>query len=243
MDTATTTGANISVTSLAISHEGSSGTSTLSSLLPPVTASQTPEYAHRLAEVVSRATLSDPLNILFQQDKTGRATLPTTDLLYTAAKGRIDTKISAGSFVVEAGDFAAVACWEPPTAIRPPLSDSQLEEIARGRPVFALFVRDLQRVHLACLGKGQRHWALSLMARDPNRNTKGAVRAVIEPYVARAKLEKMPIWLVAANARARDVYAYFGFRVVDTIWSYPRDKVDGDQGVPTWCMVCNWPPE
>lgn len=243
MNVPTTTGANISVTSLAISNDGTGTPNSSTPLLPRVTASQSPGYAHRLAEVNSRATLTDPLNILFQQDKTGRTTPTTPALLYLAAKRRVDTKITAGAVVVEAGDFAAVACWEPPSAAAPPLSDEQIEEIARERHVFAQFVRDIQRAKLACLGPGQPHWTLSLMARDPDRKTKGAVRAVIEPYVAKAKEEKQPIWLVAGNARARDVYAYFGFRVVETIWSYPKDRGIGDQGVSSWCMVCNWPPE
>ncbi|EXJ96038.1 hypothetical protein A1O1_01164 [Capronia coronata CBS 617.96] len=252
MNVPITTGANISVSSLAIGDQGSGpGSSELStpspSSLPKVTASQSPEHAHRLAEVTSRATLTDPLNILFQQDKTGSATPPTPNLLYKAAKGRMDTKIAAGSFIVEAGDFAAVACWEPPSATPPPLTGEQLDRLEHEKPIFGQFIRDVERIRQACLGPDQQqYWTLSLMARDPERKTKGAVRAVIQPYVARAKQEKMPIWLVAGNARARDVYAYFGFRVVDTIWSYSKEKGDGDEraeGVPSWCMVCNWPPE
>ena len=59
----------------------------------------------------------------------------------------------------------------------------------------------------------------------------------------RAKEEQVPIWLIAGNARARDVYAYFGFRTVRVILSYPRERKEGDEAVSTWCMVCNWPVE
>ncbi|KIX07562.1 uncharacterized protein Z518_02215 [Rhinocladiella mackenziei CBS 650.93] len=241
MAASATTGANISVTSLATGNGASSSSSTPS--LPRVTTSQSSEYCHRLADIVSRASVADPLNIVFQQEKTGQSTAVTSDLLYTAAKDRVDTKVAGGALVVEAAEFAAVACWEPPSAIPPLLTDSKLQAMALERPVFTEFVRDVQDARLACLGEGQLYWSLSLMARDPERKDKGAVRAVIEPYVKRAKAEGLPLWLVAGNPRARDVYAYFGFRVVHTIISYPRDRTEGDEGVPTWCMVCNWPVE
>jgi ribosomal protein S18 acetylase RimI-like enzyme len=202
-----------------------------------------------LAEICSRATVDDPLNVIFQQDKTGSSTHVTTELLYPAARARIETKVKAGASVVEAANFAAVVCWEPPeaTTAHPDLSETELEEIGRARPVFASFVRQMQEVRIRTLGRGQAYWNMSLMARDPDRKDKGVVRAVIEPYVERAKREGVPIWLCAANERARDVYEYFGFRTVGITWSYlDVEKEEGEgggqqMGVPTWCMVCNWP--
>ncbi|ETI28937.1 hypothetical protein G647_01389 [Cladophialophora carrionii CBS 160.54] len=219
------------------------------------TLSRSPEYAHRLAEITSRATLTDPLNVVFQQETAGASTPVTSQLLYIGAKRRVDAKLAAGAVVVEAGNFAAVACWEPPAAIATAaqLTQEQEQEQDRQRPIFARFLRQVQDAETACFGSDpQPRWKLSLMARDPLRRDKGAVRAVIEPFVTRAKAERVPLWLVAGNERARDVYAYFGFRVVDVVWSYPggtdegvsaagRDGVDG--GIPTWCMVCNWPVE
>ncbi|KAK5026138.1 hypothetical protein LTS07_007663 [Exophiala sideris] len=233
LDLPLASGANISVTSLQ--------NPTL------ITSSQSEEYQHRLADVSSRATVSDALNILFQQDKTGDAVPITADLLYKAVQGRIQVKVKAGASIVEAAGFAALVCWEPPeaTAKQSWHSEEEIDEIATTRPVFAQFLRDMQDCKIRTLGKEQKYWNMSLMARDPLRKDKGAVRAVIEPYVARARKEGVPIWLVAANERARDVYQYFGFRVVGIVWSYPKGRVDGDgqKGVPTWCMVCNWPVE
>jgi hypothetical protein len=202
---------------------------------------------------------------MFQQEKTGASTPVTPALLYLGAKRRVDTKIAAGAFVVEAGNFAAVACWEPPASNPAPLTEEQFREVEREKPVFGRFLRHVQDAEGACFGQAtaaagetsplvlQPRWKLSLMARDPLRKDKGAVRAVIEPFVIRAKAEKVPLWLIAGNARARDVYAYFGFRVVKVVWSYPNgnarnenvrtDKDEGVNGVPSWCMVCNWPVE
>jgi len=241
MDATTPAGQNISASSLSIAD---GGLSTSTTPLPRTTASQSSQYCHRLAEIVSRAAVKNSLDILFQQEKTGTTTPVTSELLYHAGKIRVDTKVAAGAFVVEAADFAAVACWEPPSATPPPFTESQLDEMAVKKPVLAQFQRDVHAARMACLGEGQRYWNLSLMARDPNRKDKGAVRAVIERYVARARAEGLPVWLVAANPRARDVYGYFGFRVVETIHLYAKDRREGDgqEGVLTWCMVCNWPP-
>lgn len=166
---------------------------------------------------------------------------------------RISRKIAVGAFVVEAAGFAAVACWEPPLSTPLDLPEEAIYEIAReGRPIYAAFVRDLQVARRETFGCHTRFWSLNLMARDPDRKDKGAVRAVIEPLVARARAESLPIWLVAANERARDVYAYFGFRVVKVLRSVSsQKKAKGTCGVlrdedktivETWCMVANWPP-
>jgi len=76
------------------------------------------------------------------------------------------------------------------------------------------------------------------MARDPRRASAGAVTALIEPLVRRARRERVPVWCVAGTERARDVYAFFGFEVVKVVCSGETET----ETVRTWCMVCNWPP-
>jgi len=207
-------------------------------MLPQVTASNSPEYRHRLAEISSRAVLFDPFNILLEQDKTGSSTPTTVEGIYKGSMIRIERKVGLGSIILEADNFAAVACWEPPSAIGPDYPETQLDEMAKERPIYSKFIRDYQAVILGCFGEGQKYWSLSLLARDPDRVSKGAIRAVLEPYIERAKSERLPIWLIAGNEHARDVYAHFGFRVLKVLFSGPESK-----SVLTWCMVCNWPPE
>lgn len=172
--------------------------------------------------------------MLFQRDRFGPSAQVTLEYIYTYTVIRIETKVSLGSLIVEADNFAAVACWEPPGAVRRH-SVEELEELEKERPIYAAFIRDIEAAKNGFLGEGQQCWQLSLMARDPLRTSKGAVRAIIEPFVERSKEEKVPIWLVAGNERARDVYAYFGFEVLKVIYL-------GEE-VRTWCMVCNWPVE
>jgi hypothetical protein len=203
---------------------------------PRITSSNSPEYRHRLADISSRACLSDPLNVLFQRDNVGSSAQVTLENIYKSSLHRIEAKIGLGSLVVEADQFAAVACWEPPGVVRRNHDIEELEELAKERPIYAAFIRDIEAAENECLGEGQKCWQLSLMARDPLRTSKGAVRAIIEPFVERSKAERVPIWCVAGNERARDVYAYFGFEVVKVIYL-------GEEKVKTWCMVYNWPVE
>jgi hypothetical protein len=170
--------------------------------------------------------------MLFQRDKTGSSAQVTLENIYKTNLLRIETKVGLGSSIVEADKFAAVACWEPPEAVHRNHTSEELKELAKERPIYADFVRNIEAAKNECLGEGQKYWQLTLMARDPLRTSKGAVRAIIEPFVERSKEERVPIWCVAGNERARDVYAYFGFEVVKVIYS-------GEEKVRTWCMVCN----
>jgi len=76
-----------------------------------------------------------------------------------------------------------------------------------------------------------------------NRLTIGAVRAVIDPYLKKAKEEGVPAFLAATNAHARDVYVHLGFKVVEevTIGKGVIDKegsiVEGGEGVILYAMV------
>ncbi|ROW17633.1 hypothetical protein VPNG_00995 [Cytospora leucostoma] len=184
--------------------------------LAPTAISTYKDSQRRVAEIASRATLNDPLNVLFQREKTSPLTPVTAMQLYGACMACISRRIAAGAFVVEAAGFAAVACWELPQSTPPDLPEETIDKLfaREGRPIYAPFLRDLQVARCEVLGSHTRFWSLSSMARDPNRKAKGAVRAVIQLLVARARAESLPLWLVAANERARDVYAYFGFRVV-----------------------------
>ena len=137
-----------------------------------------------------------------------------------------------------------------------------LREVAEQRPVFADFIvkiraamrRGLYPVLWAAAknnqgagaengeGSGRKdllYWHLSVMSRDPGRPpVRGAVRAVIEPFVKRFIEDDgvAAIWLEAGSPRARDVYGYFGFRVVDEI-AIGGDGTENGGTVRTWCMI------
>lgn len=83
-----------------------------------------------------------------------------------------------------------------------------------------------------------KYWYICLTSRNPaiQPPVPGAVRAVIEPIMKRfiEQEDISAVWILAANKRARDVYGYFGFRVVHEIL-VGKDEFGGD--LSTWCMI------
>lgn len=45
----------------------------------------------------------------------------------------------------------------------------------------------------------------------------GAVRALFDPYIARAREERVPLWLEAVSEHSKQVYEHIGFRTVATM--------------------------
>jgi hypothetical protein len=61
------------------------------------------------------------------------------------------------------------------------------------------------------------------------------VRALIEPYLQRAREEGVSAFLEASNVHARDVYAHLGFNVVEAV-RFGEGYVDED-GMVYYGMV------
>ncbi|KAI0901289.1 hypothetical protein F4806DRAFT_188310 [Annulohypoxylon nitens] len=211
--------------------------------LPPVTTGTSERYIEGAARAVARAAATDPLTVLFQDEKLppGQSVADLDapgiqHLVYEASLTRLHTKLADGGFVVEAGNFAAVACWQPGRVGEP----SVPAEILAQRPAFKVFIEgvmELKKRHLYPFAQrvsGGRYWKLSLMARDPEiEYVPGAVRAVLVPFMKRFASDQneggaMPVWLEAGSERARDIYAHFGFRNMGEV----RVK-----GVGTWGMI------
>lgn len=202
--------------------------------LPPVTTGTSEKYIRGLAQASSRASASDPLNILFESEKLpqplrqGESLSKETiqQMLYETAVKRLTAKIANGAFIAEAGNFAAVACWEPESIHEEPRKDVSIEHVraSGSRPIFAEFLEKsdaVKQTHLRPLAENMspdgRFWHLSMMARDPSvPYVKGAVRAVLVPFVQRftspdADGGPVPVWLEAGSERSRAVYAHLGF--------------------------------
>ena len=232
--------------------------------LPRITTGTDQTYRDRAALVCARAGLTDPFIMLLAQERLqasspDSAPIPissiTAEHQRPANTLRFDRKLAQNAFIVEAGDFAAVACWEPPESsvyeaaeIWGDMDVGRVIPHSDRRPIFMDFLRQIAEAKRTTFPRNQRYWHLSLMARDPERKDKGAVRAIIEPYVAQARREGMPVWLEAGNERARDVYTWVGgFRVIGKILSgvgkfeSNGTRKVGGEGVATWLMIANWP--
>ena len=71
----------------------------------------------------------------------------------------------------------------------------------------------------------------------------GVIRALFEPYIARARHEGVPIWLEAVSEHSKQVYEHLGFRTVATLHmgagkATPDGELQvGGQGVPIYAMI------
>lgn len=124
--------------------------------LPQVTRGSSDEYLRLAALATARASTSYEFTILMEKEKVAHVTsmpissitIPDAEIIESArvaALGRLRRKISWGSFVVEAGWFAAVSCWEPLSIFGKEyvadMRGERAEEVrAAGRPLFAGFL-------------------------------------------------------------------------------------------------------
>ncbi|RYP34120.1 hypothetical protein DL767_004455 [Monosporascus sp. MG133] len=222
-------------------------------ILPPVTMGTSEDYVKGLALAVSRASATDPLNVLFQSDKLQPDGLIESlspesirQMIYDGAIARLAAKIPHGAFVVEAAGFSAVACWELESIYEKARGDMDAEAVKVTRPIFAEFLGKLEAVrrkHLWPIAERMsrgRFWHLCLMARDPTvPYVKGAVRAVLVPFMKKfTSVDQdegpIPVWLEAGSEQAKAVYAHFGFREVG-VWEV--------RGIKAWGMIYTGKPE
>jgi len=205
-----------------------------------LTTGTSPEYIAKMTVLASRAFVTDGFPVIVLRERYGLTRVTREDLARHYGD-RISAKVEAGATIFEAGNWAAAALWQPPIERSSPVeAESQPEQTS---PTLADFLFRSDSAREKHLGKDRPYYYLSLMGRAPGRTEKGAVRAVLEPYISRAKSEGVPIWLEAGTERGRDVYSYFGFETVDMIvsgkGSYNIDgiPVEGGEGVPTWLMM------
>ena len=221
------------------------------SSLPPISIRTDAEAQARFNALTARVFLKEPLTTLFHYE-TNNVTdgMVRIESVFESYSLRTTRKLKDGGIIIEAGNWAAAAIWDPPGAsvMGPPLTAEQREK----RPIFCSFMDGIAAARLKYLGPGAKYWHLSMMVRDPDVQppVKGAVRAVIEPYMRRAEEDGLPIWIEAGSPRARDVYGYLGFELLEEMRSgkgthqadgYPVVNGEDAPGVPTWFMIYNKP--
>lgn len=107
----------------------------------------------------------------------------------------------------------------------------------------------------------RKYWYLNMIARHPDRkdpgklipiayqykthelSIEGVIRALFEPYIARAKQDGVPIWLEAVTEHSKQVYEHLGFRTVTSLRMGPGkaspdgELQDGGEGIPIYAMI------
>ncbi|ETI22858.1 hypothetical protein G647_06935 [Cladophialophora carrionii CBS 160.54] len=167
------------------------------------------------------------------------------------SQGILDSA-AAGAELVQAGNWSAIALWEPPSFQGKTFIDSKARPPAllsewRGR------VKQAKAKYLAKPSPRtpsstdedsnsdsnsnasqpdpdsvqlRPFYHLSFLARNPSvGRVPGSINAVITPFLERAKAENVPAWLEATSLQAVNVYLHFGFRIVETI-TVGAGKVD-----------------
>ena len=162
----------------------------------------------------------------------------------------------AGAVILEAGEWSAVALWEPPGFQGKPFSELKRETLGPIRSEWRDAIKRAKAAHLGFADSSETKDALdprarfrpfyhlSFLARNPDKpSVHGAISAIIEPYLEKARVEHVPAWLEATTPHAVAIYEHFGFHVVEEVTSGAghRDEngwpQEGGPGVIAWCMI------
>ncbi|KAI1619035.1 hypothetical protein EDD37DRAFT_624431 [Exophiala viscosa] len=179
------------------------------------------------------------------------------------ARGILDSAHSNAD-LVQAGNWSAIALWEPPSFQGKAFIDSKARPGVlltewRGR-VNAAKAKNLAIQSAPSTDSEsnsasdsdnnepqlRRYYHLSFLARNPSvPRVAGSINAVMLPFLQRARAENVPAWLEATTPQAVKVYEHFGFRVVEEI-VVGKGKVDAQgwpsvdgngEGVTAWAMI------
>lgn len=234
MSTTTKEPSSTSITPTSISH------------LPTVTVSSSPEYARRLIEHLARSFSTNPTIISIIAEVDDMQQPPFAPITYERRmkhfeSGSILPSAESGALIAEADDWTAASLWEPPGFERGMASSRYRNPL----PVLKEFIAKAAAAWAKYLGAEyqNRHWHLSFLARDPSKTGKGAVSAVMRPFLERAKEDGVPVWLESVDLHAVEVYEHYGFRVCEKMtMGKGVARPDGwleecGEGFTVWAMV------
>ncbi|KAF7519303.1 hypothetical protein G7054_g13133 [Neopestalotiopsis clavispora] len=199
------------------------------------------ELEQGVADVISRSFSTSALSSFFL--RTPESTWPTNqipfELVYDYFKDSVPKKVRLGAELSEAENFAAAAVWFPPEVTDLGEHEDDDDDESERISVFASQSKAIREKYL----QGRKFWFLNLIGRAPGRTEKGVVRALIVPYLERAREAGVPAWLEAVDEHSRDIYAHFGFKVVETfnagVGEFGPDGnfQENGLGIPVYCML------
>lgn len=226
-------------------------------LSPPITTSSSDEYIEKLIPIIAHGFSTAVITIRAIIETDANNAISTTRS--TVTQKRLEEHFAPstyaltrdGAIIAEAGDWAAAALWEPSGfSLKSPPMNHNGSRAGPSGPTIDEFWETSTRIKRKCLGDKvvdeARYWHLSRIARAKGRNEKGAVSAIILPFLEKAKLESVPVWLESTAKNARDMYSHFGFEVVDEIvigcgrLDAHGEENDNGEGIKSWAMV-KWP--
>jgi len=242
-------------------------TNSTASLLKYNDIDPTPANIQRFASIIASAFHSTPLiNIFVAETNADPITHALAKPPFPHARRKaqllpgIEWAALSGAKLIEAGDFSALALWEPPNLVVK-LSARAQETAGEIVTEWRDAARRMKATYVGTLssegnGSGpsgsetklRPFYHLSFLGRNPDQpSTPGAISAVVLPFLERAREENVPAWLEATYPRAVAIYQHFGFQVCEEV-VIGRGKCDdrgypcsGEQatGVRAWGMIYN----
>ena len=204
----------------------------------------TPSNIEKFTSIICSAFHSTPLTTIFiaevdahtNPDSTTSLAQPPFSHARRIAHFRsgIESAAQCGADLVEAGNWSALALWEPPNFQGKPF----VEASDRKGEIFAEWRAAARRMKATYLGDPddasgttvRPFYHLSFLARNPGNptptgeendyavaNVPGAISAVVLPYLQRAEQEGVPVWLEATYPHAVAIYEHLGFRVCEEV--------------------------
>ena len=168
---------------------------------------RSPANISRFIDIIATSLHATPLTKYFIVE-IDRAPPPYSSPLVDLAHRRkhfaagIREESESGAELVEAGDWLAIAFWEPPSFKGTPFTNIGPSERLRTE-----WGTRVAKVRLSTP-----HYHLQFLARTPAAS--GAITAVIQPFLDHARAEGVPAWLEAIDPRGVRIYEHYGFRVV-----------------------------
>ncbi|KAK3364722.1 hypothetical protein B0T25DRAFT_530853 [Lasiosphaeria hispida] len=171
----------------------------------------------------------------------------------------IRSSISRNGVLIEAADTSAVALWELPNLHRVaegPGSTSSgglHNRTDSDQHIKNEWKQVVQLAKMKYIGTERNsetdditilpHYHLDFLARNPSvPKIPGAISAVVLPYLAKAKQDRLSVWLEATSLDVVTLYKHFGFRVLEEI-TIGVGRVDGQgklqnegEGFKAWLM-------
>lgn len=151
----------------------------------------------------------------------------------------VERYLANGGHVIQAGDFSAVAILSEPGKFINAFRDDVTGNTKKVKDLF-----DSKAVEY--LGDDGKFWHLSYLARDPAHNVKGAVSALVRPFMEKAKEQGVPFMLEAAGHNAMEIYKHWGFKTVEVL-KIGEGEVDSQnnpdpngEGINVYYMIYNY---
>jgi GNAT superfamily N-acetyltransferase len=182
------------------------------------------------ARVLGRAFQDDPLMCYSMPDPELRARALPVHLAGLLRFGRL-----FGAVHVTAGDVAGAAIWQSPDADVTPERFRQADLDSGWRAMGQDAAMRLGEVMDALQPVNERdvsgeHWYLMLVGVDPDEQSKGLGRALLEPGMRSAEQAGLPCYLVSFNERNLPFYERLGFERATT-------DVEPKSGLDFWTFL------